>query len=397
MNRSTTSLRSALWLLLPVFATVVQAWAFIDRSQSPLMFGNAVLSVTPLLLLARRRLPITVFLATTPALYFGVIFPSAIALFSVALLTLHRRAVGGCAGLFGLVYVITPNTPLMTLSWSMDFTLLLGLAAWIAAPVALALLIRTRRALTARLDDLEQARAREDVLLAQQVRSGERARLAREMHDIVAHNVSLISVRTGALQVTTADPEVRATARELRTLAARTLDELRQMVGVLRASGGAIDSRAPQPHLTDLPQLIADSRLDVEARLDIPLDIPLDGPDAAWSDTVQRAVFRTVQEALTNVRKHAPGARVLVHLHESDRQLHVEVRNGPPAPGAEPLNLPTSGHGLTGLHERAHLAGGTLTAHATEDGGFLVHAAFPAPGTPRGGSAEELAGARVRP
>ncbi len=375
-----------LWLVLPAGVSLLGTLE-ITRHQEPPLPVQVALFAAPAALLARRRFPLVVFLATLPALYNFAVLPALIALYSVTLIKARRQVTVGCILLFALLYGLSQEDLEVDGDWVESLWRIMGPAGLITAAISLALLSRARRSLTARLDDLERAREREDVLLAQQVRSGERARLAREMHDIVAHNVSLISVRTGALQVTTADPEVRATARELRTLSARTLDELREMVGVLRASGGAIDTRAPQPHLTDLPRLIADSRLDVEARL----DVPLDGPEAIWSDTIQRAVFRTVQEALTNIRKHAPGTRVHVHLHESDQQLHVEVRNGPPAPDAEPPNLPTSGHGLTGLHERAHLAGGTLAAHATEDGGFLVHATFPTAQRARENTGEEAA------
>ncbi|NEA56226.1 hypothetical protein G3I60_19240 [Streptomyces sp. SID13666] len=146
------------------------------------------------------------------------------------------------------------------------------------------------------------------------------------------------------------------------------------MVGVLRASGGTIDTRAPQPRLADLPRLIADSGLTVEAHL----DIALTEPSTAWNDTVQRAAYRTVQEALTNVRKHAPGAAVTVRLHDNDDYLHIEIRNTPPDPGTPSPDLPTGGHGLTGLHERAAQAGGTLHTGPTPAGGYLLRAAFPA-------------------
>ncbi|WP_367132181.1 MULTISPECIES: histidine kinase [Streptomyces] len=245
-------------------------------------------------------------------------------------------------------------------------------------PVMQGVLTRTRRELSDRLHDLEQARTREHAFLTQQVLTAERARLAREMHDSVTHQVSLISVQSAALQATTTDPHTRDVARTVRRLASRTLDELRQMVGILRASGGTLDARAPQPRLADIPQLVNDSRLDVELRLEVPLAGPA---AAAWSDTVQRAAFRTVQEALSNARKHAPGAPVTIHLYESDRHLHLMARNAPPAPPVPPPALPTGGYGLTGLRERAQLAGGTLEAHPTDDGGFLIHAVYPpAPG-----------------
>ncbi len=368
-----------LWLLLPSgvcaapSVTAVAGGGYSLTEKLVLCFG-------PLLLLGRRRWPLLVFLVMLPALSSDTLsdkalFPGLIALYTVALASSRRRTSAACALLFFAFWARTSVLDAFGNDWPDAPLILLGAVGLAVAPVALGLLARARVTLSARLEDLSRAREREDLLLAQQVLSAERARLAREMHDTVAHQVSLISVRTAALQVTTTDPEVRETARALRLLAARTLDELRQMVGVLRASGGTLDTRAPQPLLADLPRLIADSGLDVDTVLDIRLD---SATARLWTPTVQRAAYRTVQEALTNSRKHAPGARVAVHLHDSDRYLHVEVRNTPPDPAAATPDLPTGGHGLTGLRERAQLTGGTLTSHPTPEGGYHLHAVFPA-------------------
>ncbi|MBZ4324210.1 sensor histidine kinase, partial [Streptomyces huiliensis] len=185
--------------------------------------------------------------------------------------------------------------------------------------------------------------------------------------------VSLISLQAGAVQVSTADNQARAGARTIRELSVRTLDELRHMVGILRAAGADTDELTPQPKLADLPRLIELSALDVRYE---------EAYDAAaeHSEAAERAAFRTVQEALTNVRKHAPGAKVRVRVDEPDDTLRVEIRNGPadsavPAPG-----LPGGGHGLVGLRERAQSLGGTLEARPTGDGGFVVRACFPREG-----------------
>ncbi len=103
-------------------------------------------------------------------------------------------------------------------------------------------------------------------------------------------------------------------------------------------------------------------------------------PAARYPEAVERAAFRTVQEALTNVRKHAPGARVRVRVGEPDgARLLVEIRNGPADTAAPASGLPGGGHGLVGLRERAQSLGGTLDAHATDEGGFVVRAEFPGP------------------
>ena len=373
--------RAWLWLLLPVAAAYVEVTPDLSPDGDSSTQMAVIAFATPLVLLARRRLPLSTFLASLPDVYLGggARFPALIALYTVALTGTRRTVTAACGLLFVLVWNLEPGSGtggIIPESLWADNNLadLLDLAATTAAPIALGLLTRTRLELNARMRDLVDSRQREDSLLAQQILSAERARLAREMHDIVAHNVSLISVRTAALQVSTTDPETRAEARQVRTLAARTLDELREMVGVLRASGGTIDTRAPQPHLADLPRLIADSGLDVETRVEIDLDGPA---TLRWSETVQRAAYRTVQEALTNARKHAPGAPIQVRVHQEGQHLHVTIRNGRRAEGIPSPNLPPGGHGLAGLHERAHLSGGTLHTAPTDNGGYLVHATYP--------------------
>jgi len=220
-----------------------------------------------------------------------------------------------------------------------------------------------------RLDELTRGRQREQLLLAQGVLATERARLAREMHDVVSHQVSLISIQAGALQVSSADPAAKERAGTIRELSVRTLDELRHMVGVLRAAGGTTLDLTPQPTLADLPQLIGGSGLDTRS--------DLDWGGRAWPEAVERAAYRTVQEALTNIRKHAPGAEVRVRVRADGDLLRVEVRNGPADGSAEQLRLPGGGHGLVGLRERAQLLGGTLEAAPEPGGGFLIRLALP--------------------
>ncbi|MBC2874802.1 MULTISPECIES: sensor histidine kinase [Streptomyces] len=324
-------------------------------------------------LLWRRRFPVTVFLAVLPGFYIGYIwFAPLIALYTVAAVRRPDRRLLGVTGLLFAVVHFLPY-PVSDLPVGNPRGLALDAINAVviaAAPIALGLLSRTRRELAARLDELTRSRAREDRLLADRVLATERARLAREMHDVVAHQVSLISLQAGAVQVSTADTRARAGARTIRELSVRTLDELRHMVGILRAAGADTEELTPQPKLADLLRLIELSALDVtyEAAYD---------PAAERSEAVERAAFRTVQEALTNVRKHAPGAKVRVRVDEPDGGLRVEVRNGPadsavPAPG-----LPGGGHGLVGLRERAQSLGGTLEAAPTEDDGFVVRARFP--------------------
>lgn len=234
------------------------------------------------------------------------------------------------------------------------------------APAAFGLLMGARRQLTAQLRELTESRQSERILLAGSVLAEERTRLAREMHDVVSHQVSLIALQAGALRVTADSDATKEIAVTIRTLATRTLDELRVMIGVLRGGQGA--ELAPQPRLADLPRLVADSGLPVNLDSDVT-------PDRNWPDAVQRAAYRSVQEGLTNARKHAPGAAITVRLRASGPFLVVQVHNGPP-PGApasaagSATALPDGGHGLIGLRERAELLGGRLRAEHTDSGGF---------------------------
>lgn len=191
------------------------------------------------------------------------------------------------------------------------------------------------------------------------------------MHDVVSHQVSLIALQAGAMRMTAADDTTRQSAATIRVLAVKTLDELRAMVGVLRGRPEAPEL-APQPRLPDLCRLVADSQTGAQ--------LMLDGvSEQEWPMPVERAVYRAVQEGLTNIGKHASGAAARIEVCADGRTLSVRVRNdAPPAdhPAAGNRELPGSGHGLIGLRERAELFGGQLTAGATADGGFELHVTF---------------------
>ncbi|WP_344591296.1 sensor histidine kinase [Streptomyces violaceusniger] len=361
-------------------------------------------------LLVRRKLPALVFLVTLPGILIGYVwFAPMIALYTVARLRPDRRLLGISALLLAAAHFIPwPVSDFEPTAYRENTLTLIDACVTSVGPIALGLLVRTRGELAARIEDLTRSRRHADELIAEQVLSTERARLAREMHDVVAHQVSLISLQAGAVQISAEDAKAREGARTIRELSVRTLDELRHMVGILRAAGGDHEELTPQPRLADLPRLIELSALDVDFETDSATQRP------GHSEAVERAAFRIVQEALTNVRKHAPGARVTVRVNDAEgagteaargaaheapngaaheaahgaaqaaeetRGLRVEVRNGPPDASAVAPGLPGGGHGLVGLRERAQLLGGTLEAGPTEEGGFVVRADFPK--TPR--------------
>jgi signal transduction histidine kinase len=205
---------------------------------------------------------------------------------------------------------------------------------------------------------------------------GERARISRELHDVVAHHVSIIAVQAETARLATPGMPA-AGARQLSAIgdtAREALTEMRRLLGVLREDSRVeTGDRQPQPGLAQLNELLDEVRdvSGIGARLIV----------SGWLTTldpgVELAAYRIVQEALTNARRHAPGAAVDVELHFAEDALHVRIRDNGPGPAAEP-SLPTLGHGLLGMRERAAAVGGEFRAGAAPGGGFLVEATLPA-------------------
>jgi signal transduction histidine kinase len=323
-------------------------------------------------LLLRRRFPRTVLLLTLPGLYAG----SAMIASMVAAYTVSRtsrpnwqKALAALAVVIGS-FIPWPITDFAKESAS-DITQHLIYAAVLGSgPVFLGLLAQTRLDLSARVAELAVLRDHERALYAKTVLAEERARIAREMHDVVSHQAGLIAVQAGALQVTTKDPQTRETAATLRELAVATLEELRSMILVLRAAGAGPTELVPQPRLADLPRLVAAAEVHATLRIEGLAERTLPEP-------VERAAYRTVQEALTNVRKHAPGAPTEVAVRIEPDGLWLSVRNEAPTAGDATPELPGGQHGLIGLRERATLLGGTIDAQLLPDGGFLVQLWLP--------------------
>jgi signal transduction histidine kinase len=228
-----------------------------------------------------------------------------------------------------------------------------GLLAW-------GYLIR-RRSLTQRR--LAEAQERGSVL-------AERARIARELHDVVAHHMSMIAVRTETAPYRLGDlPEsARAEFAEISQASREALTEMRRLLGVLRSDEPEL-ATAPQPGLANLPELVASART---AGTEVTLDV-----DATLRELpagVDVSAYRIVQEALTNAARHAPGARVRVVVGRTGHGLSLSVRNGPGRPSR---SEPGPGHGVRGMRERAAMLGGELRAGPSGDGGFEVSATLP--------------------
>jgi signal transduction histidine kinase len=225
----------------------------------------------------------------------------------------------------------------------------------------------------------ERDQSRRAVAEAQrdQAALAERARIARELHDVVAHHVSMIAIQADTARLAT--PGMPEQGRErleiIGTTARDTMTELRRLLGVLRSDGDDDhgdpgDSRSPQPGLDRLDELVAGARA-----AGTPVRLVLAGQVGRLPPGVDLTAYRIVQEALTNARRHAPGADVEIELRYTPDTLHLRVRDngpGPPGPAAESV-----GHGLLGMRERVAMVGGSLRTGAANGGGFVVEADLP--------------------
>ncbi|WP_234392775.1 MULTISPECIES: sensor histidine kinase [Actinomycetes] len=238
--------------------------------------------------------------------------------------------------------------------------------------VAVGAAIGARREELQSLRERAESAEREQVARAAEARIVERHRIAREMHDVLAHRVSLVAMQAGVLghRADLPPEQVSLLARGIADGAHQALEELREVLGVLRASPGGLEP--PQPSLADLPALVADARA---------LGLKVGYTPASVGDPpdlLARTVYRIVQEGLTNAGKHAPGAEVCVTVAGGEGEgLRVTVRDSGATRSVPPP--PSAGFGLLGLSERVELAGGELDHHADPDGGFVLTAWLPWP------------------
>jgi signal transduction histidine kinase len=249
---------------------------------------------------------------------------------------------------------------------------------WLWTATAVAVAVRSRRTTIAALEDRARRAEESREQTARRRVAEDRVRIARELHDVIAHHVAVVSVQAGvADHLVERDPQAaREALGHVRAASRSVLAELQSVLGVLRQEEAALPT-APAPGLGAVDALVATSRA-AGARVESDLPDPLPTlPPAA-----DLAAFRLVQEALTNVQKHAAGAPVTVRVAVRSAAAEVAVVNGPaPDPaGAVGPGGPTptgSGLGLVGMRERVHAAGGTVQAGPTGDGGYRVVARFP--------------------
>jgi signal transduction histidine kinase len=337
------------------------------------VFGGSAVAA---LLLLRRRWPVglALVLAVASPLSALCLGAALMAVFSVAV---HRpwRATAALGGLLAAVFMGSFALAARTSYeyWSAVATVLFLLAALVAS----GMLVRSQRLLVRSLQDRARLAERGQHLRVQQARRQERERIAREMHDVLAHRISLLTLHAGALEFSPhADPEEVARAvGVIRSSAFQAAEELREVIGVLRGDADAADAERPQPTLTDLPALVDQSR---RAGMPVTVEDRL-GDLGAVPAGIGRHAYRIVQEGLTNARKHAPGAAVRVTLDgRPGTGLTVEVRNRLPA-GVPAAPVPGAGAGLVGLNERVGLVHGRLEHGPTPDGDFRLLAWLPWP------------------
>lgn len=246
-----------------------------------------------------------------------------------------------------------------------------GAVLFVWLPAALGLWSRARREVIDGIEERAAQREREQTARAEQARAQERARIARDMHDVVAHRVSLMVLHAGALEVNAKDEETAAAAELIRTAGREALTQLREVIGVLKsASDGDGPSLGPQPTLVDLDRLLGQSRA-----AGVSVERHDEGTPQRLPTLLEHAAYRVVQEALTNVHKHAGTAHADVVVRYLAADLEVVVSNT--APSAPTESLPGSGTGLVGLRERVELLDGEFEAQPRHGGGFTVSARFP--------------------
>ncbi|WP_107655980.1 sensor histidine kinase [Nocardia suismassiliense] len=360
----------AFWLAL---ATALPAGCVADTC-SWFVTGDPLIALGCLTaLLWRRRFPFTVALAVVIASAASTLATGA-ALLALCSLSTRRRPVEIAVVVVAYVSAAQFSEdlyPIATPPAAIWLQLALPvLSAGIA--VATGVAIDARRAELRSLRDRADSAEREQSARAAQAQATERNRIAREMHDVLAHRITLVAMQAGVL-----DHREDLSAADKRTLirgiaegSRQALEELRDVLGVLRADPDRPEP--PQPTLDRLSELVADAR---SSGLDVTLDTTV---TATPPETLGRTGYRVVQEGLTNAAKHAPAAAVHITVDGTPgSELNVSVRNSAAATAvAKP---PASGFGLLGLAERITLAGGTLDHHRTADNGYVLTAQLPWP------------------
>ncbi|CAL9545739.1 MULTISPECIES: sensor histidine kinase [Streptomyces] len=410
--------------LLSAVECAAEGVPFAREAGVPVSVGVVFGLIAGAVLLVRRKWPIAVVLvaiAVTPA-EMGFLM-GVVGLYTLASCELPRRVIGALSGMSLLGTAVVTFVRVrqdmargdLTLGdWFLPFAAVTTSLGLTAPPVLLGLYVGARRRLMESLRERADSLERELQLLAERAeeraewaRNEERTRIAREMHDVVAHRVSLMVVHAAALQaVARKDPEKAVrNAALVGDMGRQALTELREMLGVLRAGGDAVrrpsgvplaavgeaaqaaasraaESRAAVeagavegPCLSELEELVGQS-----AAAGMVVDLSVEGEARSYPAEVEQTAYRVVQEALTNVHKHAAGAKTYVRLAHRVSEIAMQVENEPPPEpaSASAAGLPSGGNGLVGMRERVVALGGVFVSGPTDAGGFRVSAVIPA-------------------
>ena len=343
------------------------AWAITE----PRAFGDpgraVVLLAMPVAIAWRRRAPVTVLAVEIAGVALephALAAPQAIALFIAAF----------SAALYSDRRVLVPALLLVAATVTSALAGAFVIAHWLLPFVLLGLLWLAGSALRRRELRAEASAERADRLEREQEAAlrAERARIARELHDLVTHSVSVMVLQTGAAReiMTKDERRSRAMLESVQSSGRSALEELRRLLGLLSDEHGNAPL-SPQPGVTEIPTLIEQVR-----QAGVAVELSVEGQPRVVSGGVAVAAYRIVQEALTNVLKHAGGAPSKVVVRWADTALELEILDdGPPNDG--PQRDTPVGRGLAGMRERATMYGGTLEAHPGPDDGYVVRARLP--------------------
>ncbi|MER8072012.1 histidine kinase [Streptomyces sp. NPDC094034] len=394
---------------------------FADVAGLPVPLGVVFGLLAGAVLLVRRRWPFAVVLvsiAIIPA-EMGYLM-GVVGLYTLAASEAPRRILGALTGmsLVGTLIVtyvrMRQNVSVSgfdAAGWYVPLVAVLMSLGLTAPPVLFGLYVGARRRLMESLRERADSLEQELSLLADRAeqraewaRTEERTRIAREMHDVVAHRVSLMVVHAAALQAVALKdpPKAVKNAALVGDMGRQALTELREMLGVLRAgeqvaarqASDAVSANAPAavplaavgaaaaaaaaaaaedgPGMGDIEVLVGESR-----DTGMVVELTVQGESRSYAPEVEQTAYRVVQEALTNVLKHAAGAKVMVRLAHRDGEVAMQVENGPSDGGAHDVRLPSGGNGLVGMRERVTALGGVFVSGETDAGGFRVSAVLP--------------------
>jgi signal transduction histidine kinase len=353
---------------IPVVASAIASGAQDDRTLLGLVFGLA--AVVPLLF--RRRWPFLALAAILAAAVASPVdaqfaYPIAAMLYTIGSRRSLKATLAATASVVatGLAYQ-QAGGPDLTTGDLATTAVLCGIAGGVG------LYLSARRASVDALRDRAERLDRERELLADRAVTEERVRIAQELHDVVAHNVSLIVVKAQALGATVPDDRVTEATDGIADLGREAMAEMHRTLALLRTTDDQAAERAPQPGLANLDRLLEQSRA---AGLDVRLAV--EGEPRELSQSLDLSAFRIVQEALTNVRKHAGRARTSVTVGYRPQALELRVvDSGADGIAADAADA-AGAHGLVGMRERAAMFGGSVTARPRDGRGFEVNAVLP--------------------